>query len=126
MLLMQAREQDGRDASPTAGVVDSQSVKTTEAGGLRGYDAGKKINGRKRHLVTDTIGLPLNLVVMRPISKTVMDWPWPVAGSSDSFLGCTVFSPTPAIRALSLQPTQPAPGSGSRLSNDHRMPKGSR
>ena len=60
---MQARERAGREASPTAGVVDSQSVKTTEAGGLRGYDAGKKINGRKRHLVTDTIGLPLNLAV---------------------------------------------------------------
>ncbi|MEZ5932126.1 MAG: IS5 family transposase [Alphaproteobacteria bacterium] len=64
ILLMQARgERDGKEASPTAGVVDSQSVKTTEAGGLRGYDAGKRSNGKKRHLVTDTIGLPLNLAV---------------------------------------------------------------
>ena len=38
-------------------------MKTTESGGLRGYDAGKKSNGRKRHLVTDTISLPLNLAV---------------------------------------------------------------
>jgi len=60
---MAAREQAGREASPTAGIVDRQSVKTTEAGGPRGFDAGKKVNGRKRHLLTDTQGLPLRLVV---------------------------------------------------------------
>ena len=48
---------EGRDAAPTAVVVDSQSVKTTEAGGLRG--AAKKIKGRKRHLAVDTLGLPI-------------------------------------------------------------------
>ncbi|MGH6915377.1 MAG: IS5 family transposase [Geminicoccales bacterium] len=63
VLTMAARQQADREASPTAGIVDSQSVKTTEAGGPRGFDAGKKINRRKRHLLTDTLGLPLGLVV---------------------------------------------------------------
>jgi len=64
-LAMRARELEGREASPSAGVIDSQSVKTTEAAGPRGYDAGKKINGRKRHLLVDTIGLMVAAIVHR-------------------------------------------------------------
>ena len=65
VLVMQAGELEGREASPSAGIIDSQSVKTTEAAGPRGYDAGKKINGRKRHLLVDTIGLMIAAIVHR-------------------------------------------------------------
>lgn len=63
-LVMKTREEkEDREASPSGGVVDAQSVKTDENGGLRGYDAGKKVKGRKRHIVTDTTGLLVGAVI---------------------------------------------------------------
>lgn len=62
-LIRRARLAMGRNATPSAGVIDSQSVKTTESGGPRGFDAAKKVRGRKRHIVTDTQGFLLALLV---------------------------------------------------------------
>ena len=62
-LRAQLRRQQGRHKHPTAACLDSQSVKSASVPGERGYDAGKKVNGRKRHLLVDTLGLVLAVLV---------------------------------------------------------------
>ena len=64
---MKCREQAGREASATAAIIDSQSVKSAEKGGACidpcGYDAGKKIKGKKRHILVDTQGLLMHAII---------------------------------------------------------------
>lgn len=82
-LVMRDRERIGRAASPTAAVLDSQSVKTAAAGGPRGYDAGKKVKGRKRQALVDTDGRGLVLQA-QPASVQDRDGAGPVLRASRS------------------------------------------
>ncbi len=94
-LLMFVREHQGHEASPTLGIVDSQTVKVMAPAGPRGYDAAKKINGRKRHILVDSRG---NLLAVHVTNGAVQDrdggvdlvrqvrslFPWIVRVAADS------------------------------------------
>ena len=99
-LRSRVREAAGKEAQPSAGSIDSQTVKATRTSGQRGYDAGKKINGVKRHILVDTLGLLL-AVVVHPANiqdRDAPSWSSPRPNSWDRGLGWGPCGLTAAMR----------------------------
>lgn len=79
------RKKQGRKPTPSVGMIDSCSVRTTESGGERGYDAGKKVNGRKRHIIVDTLGLIMAVVIHTADVQDQVGAKWVMAELGDRF-----------------------------------------
>lgn len=100
-LVRRMRERQGRKPTPSAGIIDSQSVKTTESGGPSGFDMAKRIKGRKRHIVTDTEGSCWLCRCMPPTFKTIMVQSRCCGSSAACSPTCATSSPTVSTVAQS-------------------------
>ncbi|MFL5334785.1 MAG: transposase [Geminicoccaceae bacterium] len=97
-----ARERAGQEPRPTAAIIDSQTAKTSEMGGERGYDGGKRINGRKRQLIIDTQGFGLHARIHAADAHGRRAAEGVLEGLAEHFPTSPAGSPTWATRALAL------------------------